>query len=1029
MKKCLLLTLVFLLAIPAAVFAQSATTGALSGTVLDADGRALPGVTVKALHNPTGTEFVAVTREDGKFLMPAVKVGGPYVITAMLDGFRTEKKENVVIKLSEKKQLNFVLNLATIDAGQIVVTASTPVINPSRTGAAQNVSNETIENLPSISRSISDFTRLAPQFASGEESGSFSAGGRSTRYNNIQIDGAQNNDLFGLGDSGTPGGQTATTPISLDAIQEFQIVMAPYDVRHGGFTGGGVNVITKSGTNKFHGSAYYFGRNQDLVGKGPSDYDFAEFSEKIGGFTLGGPIIKNKLFFFISGEMSKEKKPEDYYIDGSGAANDWGNKEDADRFISILKGYGYDAGSYDEVSNEIKSDKLFVRLDWNINTNHRLTVRHNYVNAKRDILRRNSKYSFTFGNGGYLMKSKSNSTVIQLNSTLSQSLFNELRINYTTIRDKRTGMGEDFPNVYVKDPGFGAGTEQYSTRNSLDQDVLELSDTLTIFSGNHTFIIGTHNEFFKFDNVFLKKAFGSYTFDNLDDFEKGLASKYEKVWSITDDPNAAAKFNASQLGFFVGDEWQVTKNLTLNYGVRMDVPLFPDDPPANPDVEAAFGIKTNQTPNGKILWSPRLGFNWDVSGNKETQVRGGIGIFSGRTPYVWLSNQYSNTGMTQREYKGYGDFDFVADPLNQPDVTGNRTATINLIDKDYKFPQVLRTNIAIDQELPLGFIGTVEFIYTKDINAIMYKNINLAPTGETQADGRAMYGTHTYGSRFAPTFVNEDFNDVVLLENTSKGYNYTLSFQLQKNWGRGNMVNASYTYGMSKDLFSGTSSQALSNWKYNVTSGDPNKPELTYSSHDTRHRIVLSASKRFEFFKNAPTTISVFYQGRSGRPYSTRYRYDYNGDGYSNDSIYVPKDENDIILVKGTWADLDKYISSDPALDKHRGQIMPRNASRDPWNHRVDLKFTQDLPVPGMKGHKLQLIFNIENLLNLFDKDSGVLRYVQYDDAPLEFAGYDKETGKPTFKFNGNATEKDARYTINQILSRWRAQLGIRYKF
>ncbi len=1034
MKRILFISVILLMLLPVTIMGQSATTGAITGVVVNNDGTPLAGVFVKAVHIPTGTVFTSITRADGKYLIPAVRAGGPYKVSAAMSGFATRTKKGIKVSLGEKEHVNFALELATVNAGEVVVTATESIINKSRTGASQNVDQLAIEELPTISRSLSDFTRLAPQFASGEDSGAFSAAGRNSKYNNIQVDGAQNNDLFGLDASGTPGGQANTTPISLDAVQEFQIVLAPYDVRYGGFTGGGINVITKSGTNQYHGSAFYYGRDENLVGNGPSDYEFAKFSESIFGATIGGAIIKNKLFFFLSAEKSNKKAPQDYFIDGSGSDNDFGHKDEADRILSVLNGYGYDAGGYDQIANETKSDKLFFRLDWNINDKHRLTLRHNYVNASRESLYRSSSRSFNFGNAGVLYLNKTNSTVLQLNSNFSEKLFNELILNYSTIRDNPTFMGKAFPRISVRtNTGvtFYAGSEEYRHRNQLDQDLFELTDNMTIFSGKHTFIIGTHNEFFKFYNVFIQREFGKYEFGSIDDLEAGKPYKFDRYYSATNDPNAPARFNVSQIGLYAGDEFAMKDNFTLTYGLRMDVPLMSDTPVANPAVEASFGIPTDQNAGGNPLWSPRVGFNWDVKNDNEMQVRGGIGIFSGRAPYVWISNQFSNTGMEIARYKTYHPDFFITDPYNQPDNPYARTSgDINLIDKNFKFPQVLRTNIAVDKKLPWGFTGTVEFIYTKNINEVKFQNINIAETGVKAFDGRSLYGSpstsgrHKYGH---PNLIDKSFWNVIKLSNTNQGYEYSLSFQLQKQWS-GNMINASYTYGEAKSLFSGTSSRAISNWKYNITAGNPNNPKLAYSAHDTRHRFVLALTKKFNFIKKAATAFSLFYNGRSGRPYSTRFYNDFNGDGVTNDSIWVPEKESDVILNHGTWAELDQYIKDDPALDSNRGKILPRNASRDPWSHIVDFKISQDVPMP-FKGHRLQLVFTIQNFLNMFNKDWGVIRYVQYDEAPLTWCGIDSTTGKPILEFWGKTDTADARYTINQLLSRWKAQFGIRYFF
>ncbi len=1025
------------LVLPAALVAQGVTTGAFAGKVVDIDGNPVMGATIKIVHEPTGTQNTTLTRADGRFNVPAVKVGGPYTVTASFEGFKTETKGDLVVKLGETKEVNFTLQLATVDAGEVVVTASDSVINPYRTGASQNVAQDSIENLPTISRSLSDFTRLSPQIISDEEtSGAFNVGGRSSRYNNVQIDGAQTNDLFGLGSTGTPGGQSEATVISLDAVQEFQIVMAPYDVRQGMFTGGGVNIITKSGKNDFFGDIFYEFRNESFVGKGPSNYKFAKFSEGIMGGSFGGPLVQNKLFFFINGEYNNKKLPEDLYIDGSGQAYDWGHQAEANRLISILNGLGYDAGGYAQVTNERTKLNLFGRLDWNINARNRLTLRHSYLDSDYDNLSRSSKTSFVFGNAGIIYKTKSNSTVLQVNSTLGNNFFNELIVNYQTIRDNPTYMGEPFPTIIVSIPGASliAGSEEYRHRNILKQDLIEITDSLTLFKGKHTFVFGTHNEIFKFYNVYIQRSFGKYEFKSLDDLAAGKVYRYDRYYSLTNDPNGPAQFNVFQVGFFAMDEWNVAPNFKLTLGIRADVPLMPDDPANNPLVFAKFNIPTNQNAGGNILWSPRAGFNF--SPHKDTQIRGGIGIFSGRTPYVWISNQYSNTGTDLARYNvtNPNPSFFVVDPFGQPvNPSAFASGDINLITKDYKFPQVLKTNIAVDQRLPGGFTGTLEFVYSRNLNDIYFQNINIAHNGLFGAfDNRPLFGTPStsgsarYGS---PNYVHKEFQNVILLSNTNKGYQWNFSFQLQKEWGKGNMINAGYSYGVAKDIFSGTSSRAISNWGYNITTGDPNNQGLSYSTFDPGHRIMLAVTKRFDFFEKAPTFLSVFYNGRSGRRYSTIYYNDVNGDNTLNDSIWVPANESDVILTKGTWAQLDQYIKDDPYLSKYRGQIAPRNASRDRWYNGLDVRLGQVIPLPGLKGQKLEVYLNFKNVLNLFDKGWGVYRYISFDDSPLTFVGYDSATGKPKFEFWGKTDNFDARFTINQLLSRWQAMLGFKYMF
>jgi hypothetical protein len=1034
MRRTWFIALLCCLVLPGLLRAQ--TTSAFSGLVTDSDGNPIVGATITALHMPTGTVYTAVSRLDGLFNIPAVKVGGPYTVTVSMDPFKTQEIKGIVLKLGEDRKLTFKLALETI-AEEVTVVASNPIISESRTGAAQNVSTAVIESMPSIGRTFDDYARLAPQVDS-RGGGAFSAAGRSNRYNNIQIDGAVDNDLFGLGSSGTPG---LSAPISLDAVQEFQLVIAPYDVRQGGFTGSSLNAITRSGSNTFIGSAYYFGRNQDFVGKGPDNTKYGKFSERQYGFRLGGPLLKDKLFFFLSGEMGKNSSPTTYVIDDSGNSNDFGGasvtKADADRFVSILKNtYGYDPGGYGAGYKDVITDngKLFLRMDYNIGDKHRLTLRHNYVKGTSDRTpSKASQYVFPFGDDYYELDNTTNSTVAQLNSNLGANLFNELTLNYTTIRDSRVVGDDIFPQVNVKISGsyrLTAGTEQYSGANGLNQDIFELTDNLTWYKGKHTFTVGTHNEFFNFANLYIRNYYGYYEFDSLDDFEAGKVARYYHDF-ITANPKEKwwAKFGVMQLGAYAGDNWAVMPNLNLTLGVRIDVPIVNDTPTANPKVEEIYGVRTDQAATGNILFSPRVGFNWDVNKDKTTQVRGGIGIFSGRTPYVWISNQFSNTGMefTRLDIK-YPSFSFQKDPYNQPEAGVGGLSEVDVIDKNFTYPQVLRTNLAVDHELPWGIIGTLEFIYSKNINDILYQNLNLRQTGAVGLGGRIMYARD----------VSKSFTDVIYLTNTNKGYQYSLSLQLQKNFNKNSWASFSYSYGQAKDVNSGTSSQASSNFAYNPVRYNVNDPELTWSNYDVRHRIGAAVSYTFNFLKNAPTSVGIFYGARSGRPYSTTYNYsDANGDSASgNDLVYVPASIDEVIMVdsKGVpmadqaaaWAALDQYISEDPGLNNYRGKIVPRNSSREPWYHDVDARIAQDIPIPGLKDNRLQVTLDIVNVLNLLNKDWGKFEYVSnQNDTPWTLSGIDAATGKQKI----NYAPRTSHYALNQLYSRWQMQLGLRYSF
>ncbi len=1046
MKRMSLAIILTCLILPGLILAQGVTSAAFSGTVVDAEGKGLPGVTVLAKHLPTGTVFETTTRLDGRFDIPAAMVGGPYTVTASLTGFAPQTQSDITLKLGENRSLKFTLTQARIDVG-VTVTAPNPVISQSRTGASQNVSTVVIESMPSIGRTFGDFARLSPQIDSSG-GGGFNAAGRNNKYNSIQIDGAVNNDLFGLSGSGTPG---LAAPISLDAVQEFQLVLAPYDVRYGGFTGAGLNAITRYGTNSFSGSAYYFGRNQSFIGKGPDNYAYSDFSESQYGLRVGGPIIKDKLFFFLSAELGRRTTPTTYVINDSGTSNDFGganvNVADAQRFVDILKNkYGYTTTGFGNGYKSIlgNNDKIFIRLDYNINSKNRLTIRNNYINGLQDNPPSKASSSvFAFGDDFYRLTNKTNSTVLQLQSTISNSVFNELILNYTTIRDSRQVGDTLFPQVNVLVAGgyrLTAGSEQYSGANGLNQDILEITDNLTWALGDHMLTIGTHNEFFKFSNLYIRNLYGYWEFASLDNFENGIASRYyHDFYTANPSQKWWAQFSVAQLGGYIGDKWSVRPNLSLTYGVRVDVPIINSTPTANPTVLSVYGVPTNQAATGNVLWSPRLGFNWDVFNDKKTQLRGGIGLFSGRTPYVWISNQFSNSGIDFTRLDVRTNIPaFATDPLNQPTGGAGLTSEVDLIDKNFTYPQLLRANVAVDHELPLGIIGTVEFIYSKNLQEILYQNLNLRNLGTTGMGGRTLYARDVDKVALGSSL----YTDVIYLTNTNLGYQYTLSVQLQKNFTDRSWISAYYTYGQSKDVNSGTSSQAASNFVYNPIRYDVNHPELTWSNYDVRHRFGIAFSWQLKFFKNAPTSLSMFYGARSGRPYSTTYNYfDANGDAATgNDLVYVPASQSEVIFVNssgvpladqaGSWATFNAFISGDPGLANYRGKIVPRNSSRDPWYHGLDARFAQDIPVPGLNSHALQLTVDVINLLNLINSNWSKSYYVSsQNDVPwvLQGSNYgvDPTTGQQRIVW----TNRTSRYSLSQLGSRWQIQIGLRYKF
>lgn len=1025
------------------LFAQGTTKAAINGVVLDQNNNPLPGANVVAVHQPSGTQYGVTTRDNGKFNLLGLRTGGPYKVTVSYVGYTTQEKEDIYLQLGQDLEVDFILPETTVELSGVTVTAERgAIISSARTGAAQNVSTKQIQEVPTISRSFQNFAKLSPLF-SGD---ALQAAGRSNRYNNIQIDGTQYNDLFGLGSSGTPGGQTGTNPISLDAINEFQVVIAPYDVRYSGFTGGGINAITRSGTNRYEGSAYFYGRNESLVGKNPDGSEVAEFKDYQYGFRAGGPIVQDKLFFFVNGEQTQYSFPLNNISLTQGVSN---ARALANRFVNIMQSqYDFNPGSYDEFEAERPSTKLFARLDYNISENHKLTLRHNYVDSYDDNLNnRNRLNSLSFDSFNYRIKNNTNSTVLQLNSTFSNNMSNELIVGYTRIRDRRAGTSSATSEIEVREPGLtiNAGPDRYSSANELDQDIFELTDNFTYILGDHAITLGTHNEFFSFRNLFIRSFYGFYQFNSLDDLEAGDVAFYQRVYSRTSDPEQAAEFDVMQYGFYVQDEWTFSPDLKFTFGLRADIPTFPETPAANPLISENFpGYQTDQIPSGNILWSPRFGFNYDIFGDGKAQLRGGVGMFTGRIPYVWMSNNYGNTGTLYAELRGFGsELPISFDPNNQPQVGDLGTGTpqlrseVNLVDPDLKMPQVLRYNIGVDRELALGFIGTVEFQYSKTVNDMLYRKINLEPavgklgTVGSSTEERVVYGGTNSGGG--------NFYDILELYNTSGGYQWDLVFQVQRNMARGLSVNAGYRMGRSEDKNSVTSSQARSQMRYNPIDNDPNNPALSTSLYQVDNRIWASVSYVHEFFDNAATTISLFYNGETGAPFSFIYYGDVNNDGFDqNDLFYIPRNSSEILLGRisngqyvpaddQTYEDLDDFIENNEYLSENRGKVAERNGARNPWRNILDIRIAQDIPDLWGMG-QFQITLDILNFLNLLNNEWGWNENVYSTYTIANYQGTVTHNGQanvPVYSFS--KPENNEPWSASESTSRWAMQLGIRY--
>jgi hypothetical protein len=1003
---------------------------------MDQQGGVLPGATVKATHQPTGTNYEAVTESDGRFNILNVRVGGPYVLTATLSGFREQIVPNVTVALGADQGVEFRLGLGSVNE-TIEVVGAAQVIDTSRAGTAGNISSDVKEALPTITRSIADIVRINPLFnsqggGSGNEASVVSVAGNSFRYNNLQIDGAANNDLYGLAASaGTPGGLAETQPVSFDAIQEIQLVVSPYDVRQGGFSGGGINVITKSGTNEFHGTGFFFGRNQDWVGKGADDRAVSTFKDKQGGVSIGGPVVQNRAFFFGTADYARKDRPTGVSVNSTGQR--FGNEALVDRFLTALRNrYNYDPGPNpkDEFIRSTDSNKYFVRGDFNLGTNHQLTVRHNYVNGFNDI-GSSSLSLFRMPDAYYRFVSKTNSTVGQLNSSYARGV-NELRLTYTRIRDKRAHPFEqpDFPSVTVTAaPGLDlvAGTDAFSGRNELDQDMIELNDAYTMLKGTHTITVGTHNEFLKIRNLFIRDAFGTYRFASLDTFERGLAQQFDRSFSATSDPLQATSFRVNQFGLYAGDQWRARRNLTVTYGVRMDAPRFPSKPGDNPAAVAAFGYATNVVPES-VQWAPRAGVNWDVRGDGSEQLRGGVGMFTGRPAYVWIANQFGNTGLDFRRIgaplNNANNIPFVMDANAQPaTVTGAPAGTftneIDVIDPDFKFPSILRGNIGWDRQLFWNFTGTAEFVWSNTLKDIRYQNLNFSPSGATGSGGR-------------PFFVrrNAIYSDVILLQNTDQGYNWTVSYEVRRPFTDRLFVDAAYSYGVAKTIMDGTNDQASSTWGNVYVPGDPNNAPLSRSNYDPGHRINLSAAYDIPLGRGFSVNVATFYSGQSGRPWTLTTNRDVNGDNRGvNDLLYIPASASELTFSGGTYQDFANFINADDCLAQYVGEIIPRNACRASWQNTLDARVAVQLPYRRIRT---EITLDMLNLINLFDSQSGLFEYQSFGQlttftpvpatvtttAPL--TGYNISTlTSPTFR----------KFLRDDLRSRWQAQIGLRVRF
>jgi hypothetical protein len=1056
---------------------QGVTTSALNGFVVDERGQPLDGTLVKAVHQPTGTTYTTLVRVGGAFTIANMRIGGPYTVTAERIGYRTGTERGVVLQLAQTKRVDFELVEEAVQLQQVDVLASVDeVFNADRTGAATFLDSREVSLLPSIKRSTRDLIRLDPR-----NDGNFSFAGRNWLYNNVSLDGSYFNNPYGLDDP-SPGGQAGAEPVPYDAIEQVQVSVAPFDVREGGFTGANINTVTKSGTNEFKASVYTFGRNESLIGntvRGTDVIASPDLGFNQSGFTLSGPLKQNKVFFFFNGELERRDDPGSNFVARRGASATFGESRASAAVLDQIRtrmrdAYDYETGPYDGFVHETNNNKLLAKLDWNINQTNNASLRYNMLDASRDLPphpfvlsynntgRGPNSSSLPFQNAGYRINNELHSFAFELNSRRT-SLANRFFASYNRFRDFREPFSEDFPTIDIGEGGVQlttVGHEPFSIHNILDQDVLQLTNNLSLFRGKHVLTVGANFEYFSFFNSFNIFRHGVFFLPD----ETGIGSTFDSVQEFLDktdpsNPNQikfrnmigtgpfkGEQVDVGQFAVYAQDEFAATRNLTVTYGVRMDVPMYFTDPVDNAYSRGLTALDENRQPEtvdqsalpgATPLFSPRIGFNWDMSGDRTTQLRGGTGIFTGRVPFVWIGNVISNPGSNPKLWSPFNTG--VEQIRTSEDAILQQSFDLNAMDPDFKWPQVWTTNLAVDRQLPWAMSGTVELIYGKDLNSVFMRNADLARETRRLNDGRPYYGG------FGANELNADGGaGIYVIDNASDGHNLNLTAQLRKNFGPSADAMLSYSFTHAENRLKSTEIASVL-WQNQPVQGDPNNPELSYSEFGHRHRIVGAGMFTKTWSARFVTNVGLFveaaegnrFAGAGGNRYSFIYAGDVNGDGYGgNDLIHVPASQADIRLETFTsggrtvtaqeqWTQLDRFIEQDGYLSEHRGEISERFGGVNPWYSNIDLRVLQDIRFDALsRPQTIQVNLDILNVANLLSSDWGVRKVADpAATSPLRLVRFDGD-GEPVFNFVGpNQTFIDD----PAIYSRWQLQLGIKY--
>ena len=1039
--------LIFLFLITCGYLTAQVTTSSISGVIVDDANIELEGANVVATHIPTGTTYGAVTNQDGRFNMVNMRVGGPYTVSISYIGFNQQDFDNIFLTLGKSETISLAMTPDSQELKDVVVTANaSDVFSSDRTGARTSVGRRQLSTLPSISRSAADYTRLEPTASNG------SFGGRNDQFNNYSLDGAIFNNPFGL-DAATPGGQTEAQPISIDAIEQITVSTAPYDVTQAGFTGASVNAVTKSGTNEFTGTVYGFYRNEDMTGskiKGQSIF-IPTLLQSQTGVSVGGPIIKNKLFFFANFEQDTREDLGQSWLPnrGTGGINESRVLEsDLMAVQSALSGLGYNTGAYEGFIHEAGSTKGIVKLDWNINDNHRMALIYNFLDASKDKPAHPTALGFRgpnasilqFQNSGYQINNKLNSYQMELNSSLSDAVSNKLQVGYSHFDDFRNPMSSPAPAMTIQD-GAGAnyivvGHEPFSINNQLDQKVMQLTNNLTYVKGDHTYTLGFSYEKFEFDNSFnlgvygysddrgYAGAFGAFgsVGDFIDAVNNGLIGDAIAGAQSTFDANSwsLAETNVGQMSFYVQDEWFVNDKFKLTYGVRMDKPLYfdsdekaqdvidgtgdyaPGTPYVNPNTGQVQLLDNTKMPTDKWVISPRVGFNYDVNGDDTTQLRGGSGLFTGRFPFVWLGNQIGNPNWWFHQ----------------------------MVDPDYQFPQVWRTNLGIDQDYDNGLTLSLDVSYTKDINGPQVQNWGFKkPSGSLAGvDNRAVYTANDFVQVDVPFPVNAS---AYVFSNSDLGRIWNYSLKLEKTFDSGLYTSLAYNHLNAKDVNSIEAEITGDAFDFNPVVGDANAETLSYSKYGDMHRVIGVASQSWNYGTNDRwgSTITTFFEYKRGGRYSYTYAGDINGDGRGgNDLLYVPTISQVMQMNFANPADASAYnafIEQDEYLNSRRGQYAERYGALSPWTGRWDVRFLQDYRIKRASGktNVIQFSLDILNFGNLISSDWGLVQQPN----SIQPVSVNVTGDVPTYTFDSNLV--DSFVYDSSLHSRWQMQFGLRYIF